>query len=84
MKTLHGGSKAGSMDKIHQASITITLFTLISLIFLICNIPYFFNEVIHTISVHMALHHEYPPGKSHDFLHPYVNPNLQQLGLDES
>ena len=32
----------------------------------------------------MALNHEYPPGKSHDFLHPYVNPNLQQLGLDES
>ena len=46
MKTLHGGSKAGSMDKLHHASITITLFTLI---FLICNIPYFFNEVIHTI-----------------------------------
>ena len=69
MKTLLGGSKAGSMDKIHQASITVTLFTLI---FLICNIPYFFNEVIHTISVHVASEGEYPPGKSLHFLNSSI------------
>ena len=83
MKALFGGSRAGSMDKIHRASITITLFTLI---FLICNIPYFFNEVTHTISVYVAFN-EYPPGKKfesfynfnlilnqHSFLHKFFLP----------
>ena len=49
----------GSMEKIHRASITITIFTLI---FLVCNLPYFFNLFIYGISVHLTFP-DYPPGK---------------------
>ena len=55
---LGGSKKTGSMEKIYRASATITIFTLV---FLVCNLPYFLNMLVYGISVY-ATYPDYPPG----------------------
>ena len=69
IRKLYGGKKAGSMEKIHRASITIALFTFI---FLLCNLPFFFNKLIQTISVYVA----YPEYPKNDNLPPPPPPKM--------
>ena len=58
VRKLRGHRNVGSTEKIHRASVTITIFTLV---FLLCNILYFFNMLVYGIS--MYVHYpEYPPG----------------------
>ncbi|KAL5271272.1 hypothetical protein ACHWQZ_G001795 [Mnemiopsis leidyi] len=50
--------KTGSMEKIYRASVTIAIFTLV---FLVCNLPYFLNMLVYAISMYLT-HPDYPPG----------------------
>ena len=59
---LGGSKKTGSMEKIYRASVTITMFTLV---FLVCNLPYFLNMLVYAISMY-ATYPAYPPGTTLD------------------
>lgn len=66
LNRLYSTKKAGSMDKIYRASLTVALFTLI---FLLCNLPYFVGVFLFAIAVNIQ-HPNYPPGRK------YFNFNL--------